>query len=239
MSTLRGRRRAEYVRAMFGRIAPRYDLMNRLMTFGRDRAWRRYAVEQAALPPGGRLLDVATGTGEIAFEALRQDGGLRVTGADFAPEMMRVGRERPGGERLRWVNADALALPFPDASFDAVTSGYLMRNVIDVARAFREQVRVVRPGGRVVCLETSPPPPGLLSPLVGFYLRAVIPLLGHLIAGDSSAYTYLPESTEAFRSPEELAALMRAAGLVDVRFRRFMLGTMAVHVGRRAEGGEA
>jgi demethylmenaquinone methyltransferase / 2-methoxy-6-polyprenyl-1,4-benzoquinol methylase len=233
VTTLRGRRRAEYVRAMFERIAHRYDLMNRLMTFGRDRAWRRYAIQQAALPRGGRLLDVATGTGDIAFEALRQDGSLQVTGVDFAPSMMHVGRVRPGGERVRWANADALALPFPEASFDAVTSGYLMRNVIDVARAFREQVRVVRPGGRVVCLDTTPPPPGLLRPLVLLHLRVVIPLLGRLVAGDASAYSYLPESTEAFKTPEELVCIMRAAGLQDVHFRRFMFGTMAVHVGRR------
>ncbi len=233
MATLNGRERVEYVRSMFGRIARRYNLMNRLMTFGRDRAWRRYVVQQAALPTGGYLLDVGVGTGDIALEALTQDSSAKVTGADFTPAMMSVGRRRHGGQRVRWVCADALALPFPAGSFDAVTSGYLMRNVGDVLSAFREQVRVVRPGGRIVCLDTTPPPPGPLRPLVRFYLRAVIPLLGRLVAGDAPAYAYLPASTQAFKTPDELAAIMRKVGLVDVRYRRFMLGTMAVHVGVR------
>lgn len=225
------------VQQMFQRIAQRYDLMNRLMTFGRDRAWRRTVVKLAALPQGGHLLDVATGTGEIAQEALRQDSGLQVAGVDFAPAMMQVGQQQPGGERIGWCRADALALPFASASFDAVTSGYLMRNVGDVPAAFREQVRVVRPGGRVVCLDTSPPPRGWLRPFVRFYLHVVIPLLGRLVAGDSSAYSYLSTSTEAFRTADELAAIMRDAGLVDVRYRRFMFGTIAIHAGTRPLAG--
>lgn len=235
MATLEGRERATYVRRMFGRIAQRYVLMNRLMTFGQDRRWRRYVVAEAALPPGGRLLDVATGTGDIGLQALEGDPALRVTGADFAREMMQAGKARPGGERMGWAEADALALPFPAATFDAATSGYLMRNVIDVEGAFREQLRVVKPGGRVVCLDSSPPPPTLLRPFILLYLRVVIPLLGRLVAGDPSAYTYLPESTQAFKTPEELAEIMRQAGLVDVRYRRFMFGTMAVHSGARPQ----
>jgi demethylmenaquinone methyltransferase / 2-methoxy-6-polyprenyl-1,4-benzoquinol methylase len=221
------------VRAMFDRIAGRYRLMNALMTCGRDRAWRRAVIGATALPPGGRLLDLASGTGDIALEALRHDPGARVTAADFSLEMMRIGRRRPGGGRIAWCAADALALPFADASFDAVTSGYLLRNVADHLGAFREQARVVRPGGRVVCLDTSPPPPSPLRPLVRFYLRRVIPLLGRLIAGERSAYAYLSASTEEFKAPDELAAIMRESGLVDVRYRRFMAGTIAVHDGRR------
>ena len=221
------------VRAMFDRIAGRYQLMNALMTFGRDRAWRRAVVLAAALPSGGRLLDLASGTGDIALEALRVDPGVRVTAADFSIEMMRVGRQRPGGGRIAWCGADALALPFADAGFDAVTSGYLLRNVADRLGAFREQVRVVRPGGRVVCLDTSPPPATPLRPLVRLYLRRIIPLLGRLIAGERSAYAYLSASTEGFKEPEELAAIMREAGLVQVRYQRFMSGTIAVHVGTR------
>jgi demethylmenaquinone methyltransferase/2-methoxy-6-polyprenyl-1,4-benzoquinol methylase len=221
------------VQAMFARIAGRYRLMNALMTFGRDRAWRRAVVRDAALPPGGRLLDLASGTGDIALEALRQDPTARVTAADFSLEMMRVGRRRPGGGRVAWCAADALALPFADATFDAVTSGYLLRNVADRAGAFREQLRVVRPGGRVVCLDTSPPPDSPLRPLVLFHLRRVIPLLGRLITGDGSAYAYLSASTEGFKAPDELAAIMREAGLTSVTYRRFMAGTIAVHVGTR------
>ncbi len=233
MATLQGPERAAYVQAMFGRIAGRYDRMNRLMTFGRDRAWRRYVVEQAALPPGGRLLDVAIGTGDIALDALSIDANLQAVGVDFSVPMMRTGQARTGGTRIQWIQGDALALPFPSATFDAVTSGYLMRNVVDVARAFGEQMRVVKPGGRVVCLDAAPPPHNLLYPLVMVHMRYIIPLLGRLIAGDSAAYNYLPESVQAFKTPEELAAVMRAVGLREVRYKRFMFGTMAVHVGVR------
>ena len=225
------------VRAMFDRIAGRYQRMNALMTFGRDRAWRRAVVQEAALPPGGRLLDVASGTGDIALEALARDPSGSVVAADFSLGMMRVGRLRPGGGRILWCAADALALPFADASFDAVTSGYLLRNVADRVDAFREQARVIKPGGRVVCLDTSPPPPSLLRPFVRFHLRRVIPLLGRLVAGDRPAYAYLAASTEGFKSPAELAAIMREAGLVDVRHRSFMGGSIAVHTGSRPRAG--
>jgi demethylmenaquinone methyltransferase/2-methoxy-6-polyprenyl-1,4-benzoquinol methylase len=217
---------------MFGRIARRYDLMNRLMTFGRDRGWRRHVVAQASLRPGDQLLDLGAGTGDIGFEALRQAGRLTVVSADLTLPMMQVGRARPGGDRVLWCCADALRLPFPDGVFDAVTSGYLLRNVSDPLAAFREQARVVKPGGRVVCLDTTPPPPhSPARPFIMAHLRWVIPFLARLVTGDDAAYAYLADSTERFKSPEELAAIMRAAGLDDVRYRRFMLGTMAVHVG--------
>jgi len=160
---------------------------------------------------------------------------VRVTAADFSLEMIRVGRQRQDGARIAWCAADARSLPFADASFDAVTSGYLLRNVSDRVAVFREQARVVRPGGRVVCLDTSPPPSSPLQPLVRLYLRRIIPLLGRLIAGERSAYAYLSASTEGFKTPEELAAIMRAAGLVEISYQRFMAGTIAVHVGMRPE----
>jgi demethylmenaquinone methyltransferase/2-methoxy-6-polyprenyl-1,4-benzoquinol methylase len=218
---------------MFGRIAGRYDLMNRVMTFGRDRAWRVRVVREAGLGRGARLLDLGTGTGEIAREAWEAAGGLTAVGADFTLPMMSVGKARPGGERILWCGADALRLPFADATFDAVTSGYLLRNVSDQLAAFREQARVVRPGGRVVCLDTSPPPRNLLRPLVLLHLRFTIPLIGRLVTGDAAAYRYLPESTERFRTPEELAGLMREAGLAEVRCHRLMFGTVAIHTGVR------
>jgi demethylmenaquinone methyltransferase/2-methoxy-6-polyprenyl-1,4-benzoquinol methylase len=227
------------VRAMFDRIAGSYRRMNALMTFGRDRAWRRAVVREASLPPGGRLLDLASGTGDIALEALRRDPFARVTAADFSLGMMRVGRGRRGGDRIAWCAADAFSLPFADARFDAVTSGYLLRNVADRVGAFREQARVVRPGGKVVCLDTSPPPPSLLGAFVRFYLRRVIPLLGRLVAGDRPAYAYLAASTEGFKTPAELAAIMREAGLVDVRHCSFMGGSIAVHTGTRPSAAKA
>lgn len=221
------------VRRMFGRIAGRYDLMNRLMTFGRDQAWRRFVVRKAAPPPAGRLLDVATGTGRIAAEASRRFPRLSVAACDFSLEMMARGRTRQGSSGLLWCCGDGLALPFADAVFDAVTSGFLVRNVADPLAAFREQVRVLRPGGRLVCLDTSPPPPGWRRPLVRFQLSTVIPMVGRWVTGDAEAYRYLPESTLAFRSPRALADLMESAGLEKVAYRTFMLDTIVVLYGRK------
>ena len=221
------------MRRMFDRIARRYRLMNTLMTAGQDRRWRRHVVARAALPREGRLLDLATGTGEIAQEALSARPDLLAVGADFSMGMMQVGRRLPGGADMLWVAADAMQLPFPDAHFDAVTSGYLVRNVADIPRALGEQIRVLRPGGRLVILESSPPPPSLLRPLIELHLRLVIPLLGRVIVGGegAAAYRYLPRTTRAFHRPDELAALMRHAGLAEVTWRTFMFGAMAVHEG--------
>ncbi len=236
MAHLQGKARAEYVRGMFDRIAGRYDLMNRLITGGQDRKWRRFAVQVADLPARGRLLDIATGTGDIAQETLKQQPQARVHGADFALEMMRVGQGRRGGNRIDWAGADALRLPYADASFDAVVSGYLLRNVIDIPQALAEQRRVLHAGGRIVILDTSPPPDSLLKPLINLHLNVGIPLLGRLVAGKAAAdaYRYLPESTALFKTPQELAQLLETAGFCDVRYRVFMLGTMAVHWGRKA-----
>lgn len=233
MTQLTGTARAEYVQRMFGRIAGRYDLMNRLMTGGQDVGWRKTVVTLAALPPGGRLLDLGTGTGDIAAEALARDPKVQAVAADFTQEMMRVGRDRLGRRALRWAGVDALNLTFPAESFDAVTSGFLMRNVIDVPRALAEQFRVLRPGGRMVCLDTTPPPRNWLRPFIGFHLHYVIPTLGRLVAGSGEAYSYLPDSTEGFLTAETLAERMRAAGFAEVRFERLMFGTVAIHVGIR------
>ena len=231
MSHLEGEERARYVQAMFARIADRYDLMNRVMTFGQDVRWRRNVVREARLPANGRLLDIATGTGDIANEAQRQHPGSWPIAADFTIEMMIAGRRLEERESLDWVGADTLALPFADDSFDAVTSGFLMRNVIDVYGALLEQVRVTCPGGRVVILESSPPKPNLLRPFIRFHLNYVIPTLGRFLAGEGDAYRYLPDTTQQFESPQALARLMEQAGLSDVEFRLFMFGTIAIHAG--------
>ena len=181
MAELQGRDRAEYVQAMFDRIAERYDLINRLISGGQDQKWRRFVVEMAALPPAGRLLDIAAGTGDIAFEALKRAPGAQVLGADFALQMMQVGKRRkPFGRQVAWTGADALRLPYADGSFDAVVSGYLMRNVGDIPAALREQKRVLKRGGRIVILDTSPPPNNALKPLIMLHLRYGIPLIGAL-----------------------------------------------------------
>jgi demethylmenaquinone methyltransferase/2-methoxy-6-polyprenyl-1,4-benzoquinol methylase len=234
MTLLQGKARADYVQNMFDRIASRYNLMNRVMTFGQDLRWRRFVVQQARLPADGRLLDLATGTGDIAFEALRAAPGAQVVGGDFSLGMMQVGQREPLGGRVQWSGADALHLPFPTDTFDAVTAGYLMRNVIDIPRAFAEQRRVLKPGGRLVILDTTPPQPGNpLRPFILIHLKYIIPVLGRLISGNADAYEYLPESTQAFKTAEELALLMREAGFRNVHFRRFMFGTMAVHWGEK------
>jgi demethylmenaquinone methyltransferase/2-methoxy-6-polyprenyl-1,4-benzoquinol methylase len=218
---------------MFARIAGRYDMMNRLMTAGQDVHWRRVVIQQAQLPPGGCLLDIATGTGEIALEGMRQQPGIQAVGGDFTVEMMVAGRHRPERQAIQWTAADTLALPFSDNTFDAVTSGFLMRNVIDVAGAFKEQLRVTRPGGRVVVLESSPPKDNLLRPFIRFHLNTVIPALGRLVSGDAAAYRYFPDSTQQFLGPDSLADLMRQAGLVQVDYTLFMFGTIAIHTGQK------
>ncbi|MBZ0285614.1 MAG: ubiquinone/menaquinone biosynthesis methyltransferase [Anaerolineae bacterium] len=235
MTHLQGSERAAYVQDMFGRIAGRYNLMNRLMTFGQDLKWRRFVVQQAKLPNSGKLLDLATGTGDIAFEALKAVPNATVIGGDFSLPMMRVGKTLPSGDKVGWTGADALNLPFPDESFDAVTSGYLVRNVIDIPRTFAEQIRVLKPGGRVVVLDSSPPKNNIFRPFIEIHLRYIIPLLGRIVAGKegADAYQYLPSSTQAFKTPEELANLMRQAGLHNVQFKTFMFGTMAVHWGEK------
>ena len=234
MAHLTGEERAQYVQAMFARIAGRYDLMNRLMTGGQDLTWRRFVIEQARLPVNGRLLDIATGTGDIALEGQKQVPGLQAVGGDFTIEMMQAGKQIPARQRIQWVGSDTLALPFPSNYFDAVTSGFLMRNVIDVRGAFREQLRVTKPGGRVVVLESSPPKQNVLRPFIQFHLTYVIPTLGKLIAGESDAYTYLPDSTKQFQTPESLATIMWEEGYTNVYYKLFMFGTVAVHVGQKA-----
>lgn len=233
MAHLRGQERAQYVQKMFASIAGRYDRMNRLMTGGQDIHWRKVVIQKAQLPPHGRLLDIATGTGDIAYEGLKQQPTIQAVGGDFTLEMMQAGKIYPERQTIQWVGSDTLALPFPDNYFDAVTSGFLMRNVIDVERAFVEQMRVTKSGGHVVVLESSPPKKNILRPFILFHLNYVIPTLGRLIAGSSDAYRYLPDSTKQFRTPEELADTMRRLGYLKVTFDLFMFGTIAIHVGQK------
>ena len=220
---------------MFDRLSGHYDLLNRMMTFGFDSIWRRRLIERAELSPGGRLLDVGSGTGDIAFTALQKEPTVRVTAADFSLGMMKKGRSRPGGNQIPWCSADALQLPFLDGTFDAVTSGYLIRNVVNPLRAFREQFRVLKPGGRVVCLETSPPKQNLLRPLIALHLKVTIPFLGRLVGGNQAAYTYLPDTTRNFMRPDEMVAIMKKAGFESIKYQLLMFGTMTIHSGRRPE----
>ncbi len=241
MTHLTGSERAQYVQGMFTRIAIDYDLMNRLMTFGQDVIWRREVIRRANLSPKGSfILDLGGGTGDLGFEALRQNPANRPIEADFTLEMLRVGQQRayPPNALTRnplapsaWNCADALNLSFPDNTFDAVVSGFLMRNVIDVPQALYEQWRVLKLGGRIVILDTTRPRKNILTPFVRFHMHTIIPLLGRLISGQDDAYEYLPNSSEAFLSTEALAAKMVRAGFSDVRFRRLNFGTIAIHWG--------
>jgi demethylmenaquinone methyltransferase/2-methoxy-6-polyprenyl-1,4-benzoquinol methylase len=226
--------KAEHVRAMFTRIARRYDLMNALMTGGRHHAWRRLAADAARAAPPGPVLDLATGTGDLALAVRRVRPAHAVVGADFAEAMLREAAAklaRRDERRVPLVAADALVLPFADRTFAAVTSAFLLRNLADLGRGLAEMRRVTRPGGLVVALEiTRPRIPGW-DGLFRLYFHRIVPAVGALVGGDRAAYTYLPDSVDRFLSPRGLADLMRRAGLGDVHYRRLGLGTIALHVG--------
>ncbi|MBI5932174.1 MAG: ubiquinone/menaquinone biosynthesis methyltransferase [Chloroflexi bacterium] len=226
MTQLTGQERATYVQNMFTRIARRYDLMNRLMTGFQDVRWRRLVIQLAGLKPNASMLDLGAGTGDLAREALRQFPATRVAAADFTLEMMRAGQRLA---RLDFSAADALHLPFANASFDASVSGFLMRNVIDLHKVLEEQYRVLKRGGRIVILDTTRPKKNILSPFIWIHMHFIIPTLGRLISGESDAYNYLPDTTENFVTAEKMSALMAAVGFKKVGFERLMFGTIAIH----------
>jgi demethylmenaquinone methyltransferase / 2-methoxy-6-polyprenyl-1,4-benzoquinol methylase len=230
MTRLTGQERATYVQAMFAQIARRYDLMNRLMTGGQDVRWRKQVIQLARLNSDSSLLDLGTGTGDLAREALMQFPQAKIIAADFTLEMMRVGQKRG---RLNYSSADALRLPFGDSCFDALVSGFLMRNVIDLQKALQEQHRVLKTAGRIVILDTTRPRKNILSPFIWLHMHFVIPLLGRLLTGSGEAYRYLPETTEGFVTAEEMASRMAAAGFKKVNYQRFMFGTIAIHWGEK------
>ena len=215
---------AEGVRAMFDRIAPVYDLMNRVMTVGLDGRWRRLAAE-AVVRPGDRVLDACCGTGDLALAAERAGG--RVVGLDFSERMLERARRKSAS--VEWVRGDLLELPFEDASFDAATVGFGVRNVADLERSLRELRRVLRPGGRLGILEITTPR-GPLRLFYRLWFDAIVPLLGKLLRG-GSAYTYLPASVRRFPGPKELAALLERAGFGGVSFRLLAGGIVALHTG--------
>ena len=227
---LTGKERAASVQKMFGKISRNYDLMNRIMTAGQDRKWRREVIRHAKLEGNDSLLDLGAGTGDLAREALKQNPASRVLAADFTLEMMRAGKKHG---HLDWSTADALNLPFPDQKFDAIVSGFLMRNVTDLSRALAEQYRTLKPGGRIVILDTTKPRKNILTPFINIHLHYIIPFLGGILTGERDAYTYLPESTEHFLRAEELAVHMAVAGFKNINFDVKMFGTIAIHWGEK------
>ena len=225
MTVESGRLPAEGVQRMFDRIAPVYDVMNRVMTAGLDQRWRRATVREA-VRPGDRVLDACCGTGDLAVAARKAAAG-EVIGVDFSERMLE--RARRKAPEVEWVRADVLALPFGDAIFDAAVVGFGVRNVEDLAAGLKELRRVLRPGGRLGILEITKP----RGPLAVFYklwFDRIVPLLGRVLPG-GAAYTYLPASVRRFPGPEELADLLRTCGFENVRFRRFAGGIVALHVG--------
>ncbi len=214
------------VRTMFDRISPVYDVMNRVMTAGLDRRWRRLAAE-AVVRPGDRVLDACCGTGDLALAAERAGG--RVTGVDFSERMLE--RARRKRTTVEWVKADVTALPFEDASFDAVTVGFGVRNLPDLERGLAELARVLAPDGRLACLEITRPE-GRLRPFFRVWFDRIVPLLGRLLPG-GAAYTYLPASVRRFPGPAELGAAIGRAGFADVGWCLLTGGIVALHTARK------
>jgi demethylmenaquinone methyltransferase / 2-methoxy-6-polyprenyl-1,4-benzoquinol methylase len=228
MTVESGRLPAEGVQRMFDRIAPVYDAMNRVMTAGLDQRWRRVTVRET-VRAGDRVLDACCGTGDLAVAA-RDGGASEVAGVDFSARMLE--RARRKAPELEWLQADVLALPFEDASFDAAVVGFGVRNLDDLEPGIRELRRVLRPGGRLGILEITTPR-GLLAPFYRLWFDRIVPLLGRLLPG-GAAYTYLPASVRRFPDPETLAELLGSCGFEAVRFRRFAGGIVALHVGEAA-----
>jgi demethylmenaquinone methyltransferase/2-methoxy-6-polyprenyl-1,4-benzoquinol methylase len=226
---------------MFDRIVPRYDLMNRLMTGGRDVAWRRLAVREALrgrARSACHVLDVATGTGDLAI-ALRDAGTGTVVGLDFSTPMLAVATRKDASaaadRRVSWVQGDAMALPFPEESFDAMTVAFGLRNMPSYLGALAEMARVLRPGGTLVVLETTPFSAPAVRTLFDWYFARVVPILGGILSGDSDAYRYLPASAAAFPDAEALGRLLDKSGFSNVRYLRLGMGTVALHVANKPD----
>jgi len=217
------------VQQMFGRIARRYDLMNKLMTGGQDERWRRKTVRLALQSGTGRLLDVATGTGDLAI-ALANGGARQVVGLDFAAPMIESAEtKRHGRGDVHFLIGDAMALPFADKAFDGCTVSFGLRNMPDYLAALTEMHRVLKPGGRLVCLELTPYRTPVLGKLFNAYFERVVPLVGGILSGDRAAYRYLPASVGAFPNAKVLADLMKKAGFARVEIERVGAGTVAIH----------
>lgn len=223
------------VRAMFSRVAPRYDLLNRVLSGGMDVAWRRKAVALLDPKPGERVLDVGSGTGDLALEIHRRTAGrTHVLAADFTFAMLSIGQAkfRGAGAAIPEANADGLHLPFRSGSFQGATAAFSVRNFEDTGAGLREIRRVLAPGGRFVILEFTPEPTGPLAPLVLFHVRRVVPVLGRLVSGDTGAYSYLPDSVSQWPAPAALASRLKEAGFSEATWTPLIFGIAAIHVAR-------
>ncbi|MFQ5926600.1 MAG: ubiquinone/menaquinone biosynthesis methyltransferase [Terriglobia bacterium] len=231
---------ADAVRRMFAAIVPRYDFLNHLLSFGLDRRWRRRTAEalrKRLSRPDARVIDLCTGTGDLALELAQVTPG-RVLGSDFCQPMLTRAKEKASAGRLRIpvIAADTLALPFADASFDAAAAAFGFRNLANYRRGLEEIRRILKPGGVVAILEFALPERGLFRPLYRVYFRCVLPWVGNWLAGVEGPYDYLPASVEKFPACDEFAAWMRAAGFAEVRYRRWTGGAVALHLGTKPPG---
>jgi len=226
--------KARYVHHMFARIASRYDLANRVLSWGQDLGWRKRAARLALSPHQGRVLDLGTGTGEMAL-LLAQEGSYRVTALDFSPPMLELGHQKAkaSGLPIDFLIGDALSLPFSDHLFDRLISAFVLRNLKSIPQGLAEMCRVVRPGGYIISLELFKPQGRAIRLLYDLYLDRLAPLLGHLITGDGEAYRYLPLSIEGFLTPQNLTRAMERAGLVEVEYFLSAWGIAAIHRGRK------
>jgi demethylmenaquinone methyltransferase/2-methoxy-6-polyprenyl-1,4-benzoquinol methylase len=221
------------VRQMFARIASRYDRLNRLMTLGQDRRWRRETVAIACRDKPRQIVDLGTGTGDLALEAFRQNPGALVVAVDFSPEMMAYARKKENGDKILWVVANGHHLPFASSTFTASVSGFLVRNLHSLDKFFDEQHRILAPQGMIVTLDTTPPENSLYKPFLVLYLNLIVPLLGWIFAGDPAAYQYLRDTTKQFLSAGALEQKIRRAGFVGVYSVKRMFGIIAIHAGRK------
>lgn len=230
------RHKTEQVREMFDSIAPAYDFMNRAMTFGIDRMWRRRAVKLLRDIRHTDILDIATGTGDLAILMAGKLDGAKVTGLDLSEGMIEIGRRkvlaRGLSERISFQTGDCLHLPFADASFDCITCAYGVRNFENLAAGYREMRRVLRPGGRLVVLELSTPASPLVKPFYKLYTRFLIPAVGRMVSKDTRAYSYLPESIAAVPQRTEMCGIMNEAGFTDSRYISLTFGTCMIYVGQ-------
>lgn len=229
--------KGERIREMFDTIAPRYDLLNRLLSLGIDRRWRTFAVSKIVYEPGGTVLDIATGTGDIALEIARQTPkGVKIVGADISREMVEIGRQKvaasPHSGRITFEIAPCEQLPFPDGAFDSTTIAFGIRNVVDRPRGLSEMCRVLKPGGRAVILEFSMPSSPAFEKLYRFYFLTVLPKIGGLFSRQS-AYQYLPDSVLEFPSRDEFKAMMAAAGFSNIRHYDLTFGIATVYLGEK------
>jgi demethylmenaquinone methyltransferase / 2-methoxy-6-polyprenyl-1,4-benzoquinol methylase len=227
--------KARHIQEMFSRLSSHYDLMNRIMTAGQDIYWRQEVIHRLNLPKNSLMLDIGAGTGDLTIEANRVHPDCRCVAADFTLEMMLVGKQKVDRTSVDWLVADALCLPFPANTYAAVVSGFLLRNVDNLDQTLCEQYRILKPGGRIVILDTTRPTKNIFQPFVNFYMHKMIPFIGALISRNKIAYTYLTLSTEHFLLAEQLAARMVLSGFRQVGFHRLMFGTVAIHWGEKPE----